>query len=161
MKKHEVNCVLTEFENNELDKNQQDLLRKAHQACEGAYAPYSLFKVGASLVLENEEIISGSNQENVAYPSGLCAERVAIFNAGANHPNQKIKRIAIVAHADFDLNKAVMPCGACRQSMIEYEQRQGEKIEILLQGNKGNIFISNSVSNLLPYAFECEELKKS
>lgn len=161
MKKHEINCILTECKNNELDKNQQDLLRKAHQVCKDAYAPYSLFKVGASLILENGEIISGSNQENVAYPSGLCAERVAIFNAGANHPNQKIKRIAIVAHADFDLNKPIMPCGACRQSMIEYEQRQGEKIEVLLQVKEENVFVSNSVSNLLPYSFECEELKKS
>ena len=161
MKKHEINCVLTELSSNELEQNQQDLLQQAHLLCKDAYAPYSLFKVGASLVLENGEIISGSNQENVAYPSGLCAERVAFFNAGANFPNQKIEQIAIVAHADFDLNKPIMPCGACRQAMIEYEQRQGEKIEILLQGNKGNIFVSESVSNLLPYAFECEELKKS
>ena len=90
----------------------------------------------------------------------MCGERVAIFNAGANFPNQIINRIAIVAHTEFELKKPVMPCGACRQVMIEYEQKQGKKIEVLLQGNKGNIFVSDSVSNLLPYAFECEALKK-
>ena len=161
MRKHEINCILIEYKLEELNKDQQNLLQKAHQICSVAYAPYSMFKVGTSLILKNKQIINGSNQENVAYPSGLCAERVAIYNAGANFPNQKIKQIAIVAHADFNIKKPVMPCGACRQAMIEYEQRQGEKIEILLQGNKGNIFVSESVSNLLPYAFECEELKKS
>ena len=161
MIKHQINCVLNEYTAKELNKNQLALLQKAHHICSNAYAPYSMFKVGASLILKNGQIINGSNQENVAYPSGLCAERVAIFSAGTNFPNQKIKQIAIVAHADFKLNKPVMPCGACRQAMIEYEQRQGDKIEVLLQGNKGNIFISESVSNLLPYAFECEELKKS
>ena len=161
MEIHKIDCILNEYTVEELSENQQDLLQKAHHICSNAYAPYSMFKVGASLILKNGQIINGSNQENVAYPSGLCAERVAIFNAGANFPNQKIKQIAIVAHADFNIKKPVMPCGACRQAMIEYEQRQGEKIEILLHGNKGNIFVSESVSNLLPYAFECEELKKS
>ena len=161
MKKHEIHCFLNEYTSEELNENQQDLLQKANHICSNAYAPYSMFKVGASLILKNGQIVNGSNQENVAYPSGLCAERVAIFNAGANFPNQKIKQIAIVAQANFNLKKPVMPCGACRQSMIEYEQRQGDKIEVLLQGNKGNIFVSESVSNLLPYAFECEELKKS
>ena len=109
-----------------------------------------MFKVGASLVLKNGQIINGSNQENVAYPSGLCAERVAIFNAGANFPNQKIKQMAIVAQTDFDLRQPVMPCGACRQVMIEYEQKQGVNIEVLIQANKENVFVSESVSNLLP-----------
>jgi len=160
MIKHEINCFLNEYTSEELNKKQQDLLEKAHQICSDAYAPYSMFKVGASLILKNGQIINGSNQENVAYPSGLCAERVAIFNAGSNFRNQIIEQIAIVAHADFELNKPIMPCGACRQTMIEYEQKQGQKIEVLLQGNKGNIFVSESISNLLPYAFECEELKK-
>ena len=161
MIKHEFNSVLNEYTVEELSENQHDLLQKAQHICSDAYAPYSLFKVGASLVLKNGQIINGSNQENVAYPSGLCAERVAIFNAGANFPNQKIKQMAIVAHADFDLRQPVMPCGACRQVMIEYEQRQGVNIEVLIQANKGNVFVSESVSNLLPYNFECEDLKKS
>ena len=160
MTKHEINCILNEYRLDELNKNQQDLLQRAHQICSSAYAPYSLFKVGASLILQNGQVINGSNQENVAYPSGMCGERVAIFNAGANFPNQIINRSAIVAHTEFELKKPVMPCGACRQVMIEYEQKQGKKIEVLLQGNKGNIFVSDSVSNLLPYAFECEALKK-
>ena len=160
MKKHQISCEIHEFDGSELNEEQQTLLEQTHTVCESAYAPYSQFKVGATLRLENKEMVSGSNQENVAYPSGMCAERVAIFNAGANFPNKKIERMAIVAHSNFDLSKAVMPCGACRQAMMEYEQRQGSSIEILLQGNEGNIFISKSVANLLPYAFQCDELKK-
>ncbi len=160
MRKHEVNSILIEYKLEELNKNQQNLLQKAHYICSVAYAPYSMFKVGASLILKNKQIINGSNQENVAYPSGLCAERVAIFSAGANFPNQIIEQIAIVAHTNFELKKPLMPCGACRQAMIEFERKQGQKIEIILQVNKENIFFSESVSNLLPYAFECEELKK-
>lgn len=160
MKKHQISCELHEHSASELNGEQQDLLEEAHTVCEGAYAPYSKFKVGATLTLENKQKVSGSNQENVAYPSGLCAERVAIFHAGANFPNKKIERMAIVAHANFDLSKPVMPCGACRQAIMEYEQRQGSPIEILLQGNEGNIFVSKSVANLLPYAFQCDELKK-
>ena len=160
MIKHKINCILNEYNSKELDKNQKNLLQKAHQICSDAYAPYSKFKVGASLILKNGQIISGSNQENVAYPSGLCAERIAFFNAGTNFPNQIIEQVAIVAQADFELNNPIMPCGACRQTMIEYEQKQGQNIEVLIQGNKGNIYVSESVSNLLPYAFECEELKK-
>ena len=161
MKQKEINFKFYKGIFSDLDQHDQDLVNNAKSSLNDAYAPYSGFQVGASILLENGKTINGSNQENVAYPSGLCAERVAIYNAGANFPNQKIKQIAIVAHADFDLNKPIMPCGACRQAMIEYEQRQGEKIVVLLQGNKGNIFVSESVSNLLPYAFECEELKKS
>ena len=160
MKKHQISCELHEYSASELKGEQQTLLEKAHTICGDAYAPYSKFKVGATLILENKQKVSGSNQENVAYPSGMCAERVAIFHAGANFTGKKIERMAIVAHANFDLSKPVMPCGACRQAMMEYEQRQGGSIEILLQGNEGNIFISKSVANLLPYAFQCDELKK-
>lgn len=160
MIKHQFSCELTELSTEELDTSQNELLNNAHSVCNNAYAPYSQFKVGATLVFDNNDRVSGSNQENVAYPSGMCAERVAIFNAGANHPNQIIKQMAIVAHADFKMSKSVMPCGACRQAMMEYEQRQGSPIEILLQGNNGNIFVSKSVANLLPYAFQCDELKK-
>ena len=103
MRKHEINCILIEYKLEELNKDQQNLLQKAHQICSVAYAPYSIFKVGASLILKNKQIINGSNQENVAYPSGLCAERVAIFNAGANFPNQIIEQIAVVAHANFEI----------------------------------------------------------
>lgn len=161
MIKHRVSCELTELRIEELSSSKKRLLTEAHRTCQSAYAPYSKFKVGTSLILENNEIVSGSNQENVAYPSGMCAERVAIFSAGANHPNKKIERIAIVTQANFEMNLPVMPCGACRQALVEYEQRQGSSIEILLQGNEGNIFISKSITNLLPYAFQCDELKRS
>ena len=120
---------------------------------------YSNFKVGASLLLETGTVVCGNNQENAAYPSGLCAERIAFFSAGSNYPEQNIKQIAIVTQTNLKLNKTVMPCGACRQVMIEYEQKQGQLIEILLRVNDGNIFVSNSVQNILPFAFECLELK--
>ena len=160
MKENQIQIHYNTYKWEELSETYKNLMNRTIEAQQNAYAPYSNFKVGAAILLEDGTIFTGNNQENSAFPSGLCAERVAIFNAGANFPNQKIKQIAIVAHADFNLNKPVMPCGACRQAMIEYEQRQGEKIEVLLQGNKGNIFVSESVSNLLPYAFECEALKK-
>lgn len=129
MIRNEISRVLNEYTLDELRKNQKDLLKKANHICLGAYAPYWMFKLGASLILKNGQIINGSNQENVAYPSCLCAERVAMFNAGANFPNQKIKQIAIVARADFYPNKPFKPCDASRQAMIEYEQRQGEKLK--------------------------------
>ena len=117
--------------------------------------------VGASLLLETDTVVFGNNQENAAYPSGLCAERIAFFAAGSNYPEQNIKQIAIVTQTNLKLNKTVMPCGACRQVMIEYEQKQGQLIEILLRVNDGNIFVSNSVQNILPFAFECLELKNT
>ena len=118
-----------------------------------------ILKLELLLLLETGTVVCGNNQENAAYPSGLCAERIAFFSAGSNYPEQNIKQIAIVTQTNLKLNKTVMPCGACRQVMIEYEQKQGQLIEILLRVNDGNIFVSNSVQNILPFAFECLELK--
>jgi len=143
-----------------LNSEEKDLVNRAKNSLEAAYAPYSGFLVGATVLLENGEIISGNNQENVAYPSGLCAERVAIFYAGANFPNVKIKTIAITAVSKkFEIKDIISPCGACRQAIAEYEVKQENDIRILLHHPDDSILIVNSVSDLLPFMFKSKELK--
>lgn len=138
----------------ELPIETQNLMKKAIEARKNAYAPYSKFKVGSAILLENGTIITGSNQENAAYPSGLCAERVAIFQAGSLYPSEKIKQIAITAGSELELTAVpVPPCGSCRQSMIEYEVKQSSDIEIFFMGEIGEIFESKSINNLLPLIF--------
>ena len=105
-----------------------------------AYAPYSQFKVGCAILLDNNKIVVGSNQENAAYPSGLCAERVAIFQAGAIYPKAKIIKIAITAASENNPTiKPIPPCGACRQSIAEYEFKQDTPIEIYFMGETGEV----------------------
>ncbi|MGB3590497.1 MAG: cytidine deaminase [Nonlabens sp.] len=131
----------------------------AIEARNNAYAPYSNFLVGCALLLDNGKVIKGNNQENAAYPSGLCAERVAIFAAGANHPGIAIKKIAITAgprNGIFD--KPVPPCGACRQSIAEYENNQDYPIELFFMGTQGTILRSQSMKDLLPLVFDRDYL---
>ena len=138
-----------------LKEDVQELFKAAETARKNAYAPYSKFLVGAALKLENGEVITGSNQENAAYPSGLCAERTAIFYAGAKFPNQKILKIAISAGLhEKVLDRPIPPCGACRQSLVEYEQRQNIPIELYFMGTEGQVAYSESVENLLPWVFD-------
>ena len=128
---------------------------------DGSYAPYSNFHVGTALLLEDGEIIRGSNQENAAYPSGLCAERVAIFYANAKHPDKSIDSIAITVKADhFKTNGPVTPCGACRQVIAETEKRQNKKIRIIMKGDSGSTRIVDGIENLLPMMFHEEKLMK-
>ncbi|HJN63205.1 MAG: cytidine deaminase [Flavobacteriales bacterium] len=158
-KKIEITFVKANF--NELDISEQELIEKAKNAYSNAYAPYSGFLVGASVLLENGEIINGSNQENVAYPSGLCAERVALFYAGAKYPEVAIKTIAISAKSKtFEIDDVVSPCGACRQVMAEYQQKQGQNIRLLLHPTNDEVLIANSVTDLLPFMFNSEKLRK-
>lgn len=139
---------------NELDGNECDMIEKAYSMCEKAYAPYSNFHVGATVLLSNGELISGNNQENLAYPSGLCAERVALFFAGANFPKEKVEKIVIVAKGDLvPFDKLLSPCGSCRQVMLESENRQDKPIRIILVSQNGRTIIFNSVIDLLPFAF--------
>ena len=160
MKKIDLNIFLYEYNAQELDKFDIQLLEKAKQACNTAYAPYSNFHVGAALLLDNRKIILGSNQENAAYPSGLCAERTAIFAAGSNHPEQKIMAIAVVASKQSTQGFVpVAPCGACRQAILEYEVKQEAPIRLIMQGKSNKIYISPSVSNLLPVQFSIHQLK--
>ena len=124
-----------------------------------AYAPYSHFRVGAAILLDNGKIVLGSNQENAAYPSGLCAERVAIFSAGALYPEAKIIKMAITATSDTNPTLTpIPPCGACRQSISEYEIKQELPIEIYFMGESGEVYRSNSINNLLPLSFNSNSL---
>ncbi len=139
---------------NDLSRQDQALASAAQLALARAYAPYSKFHVGASILLKSGLIIEGNNQENIAYPSGLCAERVALFYAGANHPNDPILKICIAAEGDLMPEGGILsPCGSCRQVMLESESRQQEPIEVLLIQRTGEILILDSVQNLLPFGF--------
>ena len=140
---------------NDLPSEIQLLMNQAIETRKNAYAPYSKFRVGAAILLDNDKIVVGSNQENAAYPSGLCAERVAIFQAGAIYPNAKILKIAITAASDNNPTLSpIPPCGACRQSIAEYEFKQEEPIELYFMGEKGEVYKSNSIANLLPLSFD-------
>jgi len=163
MKIRNINIQIEEYDTPvSLKKPEADLLRQAQEAIEGSYAPYSEFRVGAAVLLENGEVIKGSNQENAAYPSGLCAERVAIFHAKSKYPGLKVKSIAITAASDNFITKSpITPCGACRQVIAETESRQNGKIRIIMKGQEGIVQAVNGIENLLPFMFEEEQLKKS
>lgn len=139
----------------ELPADIQELMDQAVAMRKKAYAPYSRFRVGAALMLDNGKVVLGSNQENAAYPSGLCAERVAIFQAGAIYPDAKIVKMAISAASDTNTTESpIPPCGACRQSIAEYEFKQDYPIEIYFMGEIGPIYKSDSLKNLLPFTFD-------
>ena len=145
----------------ELTDEEQKLLLEALQAVDGSYAPYSEFHVGAAVLLENGMVIKGSNQENSAYPSGLCAERVALFYANSQYPDVAVKAIAITARAEhFIIESPIAPCGSCRQVMAETEHRQKSKIRVIMQGQKGPVLATEGIENLLPLVFQEEKLKK-
>lgn len=139
----------------ELPEIVKNLMNKAVEARNNAYAPYSKFNVGAALLLDNNEIIIGSNQENASYPSGLCAERTAIYYKGAKYPDSKILKMAITAGSQTNKTTTpIPPCGACRQAMVEYEINQESPIEIYFMGETGKVAKSSSVKNLLPLVFD-------
>lgn len=143
---------------NELIESDKELVNKAYDICENAYAPYSKFHVGASVRLNSGEVVMGSNQENIAYPSGLCAERVALFYVGANFPNDNVDTICIVAKGDLlPQEKILSPCGACRQVMLETEMRQKKSYRVILVSQNGVSLIFNSAEDLLPLAFGISE----
>ena len=131
-----------------------ELLVAAKKMVKTAYAPYSEFHVGAAVLLENGEIIAGNNQENAAYPSGLCAERVALFYAGSQYPTIAIKTIAIsVKSKNVIISEPLSPCGGCRQVIAEYENKFKKPIRIIMSGEKGQIYIAKSIESLLPLMF--------
>lgn len=152
----------TELEHaGELPAADQKLLQKAKESAITSYSPYSKYHVGAALRLENGEVITGSNQENVAYPSSLCAERVAAFYASAHYPGVPFETIAISAFADdFEVNEPVTPCGSCRQVLSEYENKSGKPIRIIMQGVSGKVMLVESIGSLLPFTFNETKLKK-
>lgn len=156
MKELITSSKITIFENiQELPLVEQNLILKAIEVRKKAYAPYSKFRVGVAVFLDNGKVVVGSNQENAAYPSGLCAERVAIFQAGSIYPEATILKIIITAASDHNKTTTpVPPCGACRQSIAEYENKQETPIEIYYMGETGEIHHSASLKNLLPFMFE-------
>jgi len=160
MKEIQIETKLSVFESfDELSQSEKELMNQAIEIRKKAYAPYSNFQVGAAVVLDNGIVLQGSNQENAAYPSGLCAERVVIFYAGANYPNNKIVKLFISATpSDRDSENPIPPCGSCRQSIAEYEIKQDLPIEIYFMGAKGQVYKSNSLKNLLPFMFDKSNL---
>ncbi len=160
MKKITIETHLEVFESiSELPNSIQNLMNEAHKASEKAYAPYSLFKVGAALMLDSGEIITGNNQENAAYPSGLCAERVAVFHAGATYPNATIDSLALTANSiKRKVNPPIPPCGACRQVLAEYEVKQKSPIAIYFMGRTGKVVKASSIKELLPLIFDSSYL---
>jgi cytidine deaminase len=139
----------------EMDKQ---LLDMAIRASERAYAPYSLFKVGTAILLEGGIIVTGSNQENAAYPSGLCAERVAIFSASAEYPNRIIEKIAVVSKDRNGELRPVTPCGACRQVLYEYEVKQEQPIGMILMDENQTLMEFKDMKSLLPFGFGKDQL---
>ncbi|MFA5557101.1 MAG: cytidine deaminase [Flavobacteriaceae bacterium] len=156
MKKLTVNTVFSVYDSiDELGDSTKELMFRAIEIRKQAYAPYSKFRVGAAVLLDNGKVVLGSNQESAAYPSGLCAERVAVFQAGSIYPDSKILKIAISATSDIHpTQRPTPPCGGCRQSISEYEQKQKTPIEIYFMGESGVIYKSDSLENLLPLSFD-------
>ena len=161
MKKIEIVSQVTEYDSlEELGESDRNLMEEARRSMNKAYAPYSHFHVGAAILLENGVILRGNNQENASYPIGLCAERVAIFAAGANYPGVKIKSLAITAMSDhFHVNKPITPCGACRQAIAEYEHRYSQDIRLLMMGEAGKVLEADSIGHLLPFQFNADDLQ--
>ena len=155
MQKKKISFELSVFQSpGELESELQKLLEVAEKSRADAYAPYSNFQVGAAVLLENGEIVIGNNQENASYPSGLCAERVAVFQAGARFPGIRIKAIAISAGSTkFTVDKPAAPCGNCRQAIAEYELKQEEPITLILRGAEGPLYKVDSIEDILPLTF--------
>ena len=159
MKEYHLTAQMRSYQWDELSAEQQALIQVAKEQTNHSYCPYSHFHVGAAALLGNGEIIRGCNQENAAYPSGLCAERSALFAAGAQYPDQPVLRLAIACFTGGHFTKEPgSPCGACRQVMTETEHRYGGKMEVLLYG-ENETFVFSSAADLLPLVFVKESLK--
>ncbi|MBR5856473.1 MAG: cytidine deaminase [Bacteroidales bacterium] len=155
MERKELTIGYTQFENiDELPYADKELLQKAIEATAGSYSPYSGFSVGAAVLMDNGEIISAANQENAAYPSGMCAERVTLFYAHSKYPDAKIRALALIACYNGEITpQFTYPCGACRQVLSESQTRSGSPIRIIV-GSASKVLVLDSVSALLPFAFD-------
>lgn len=137
-----------------------ELLTAAREATAHAYAPYSHFQVGAAARLANGVIITGTNQENASFPAGICAERTLLSVAGAQHPGVPIETLAISYHNENGMSdRPVSPCGICRQSLQEFEQRTGRAVRVILGGETGKVIVLEQSGLLLPFAFSADELR--
>ncbi|MFN2261757.1 MAG: cytidine deaminase [Psychroflexus sp.] len=156
MVEKEIKVKFKIFEDlSELPQNIQMLMKSATEARNKAYAPYSKFQVGAALYLNNGKVVTGSNQENASYPSGLCAERTAIYAAGANYPEAQIEALVITATSQkHKVLEPIAPCGACRQAIAEYEKKQDSPISIYFMGETGKIIKVDALLDILPLAFD-------
>lgn len=152
---------LEEYKNiSQLPVDCQTLLNQARESCQYAYAPYSNFLVGAALLMENGQVVTGSNQENASYPNSLCAERVALYCAASRFPSVAIKKLAVSAKKkEGDAYLGVTPCGSCRQVISEYQSIQESPIEIIMEGPESSIFVAASVDMLLPFKFSAKNME--
>ncbi|HNW51042.1 MAG TPA: cytidine deaminase [Prolixibacteraceae bacterium] len=159
MKQKTIEINYSEYDSiDDLISDDAILIAKARESSKNGWAPYSNFHVGAAVLLDNGEIILGNNQENAAYPSGLCAERVALYAANANYPHNRVVAIAISAfNRKGALEQPVSPCGSCRQAMLETEERFGAPIRIILDGSK-SITMIEGIRNMLPLSFGKDSL---
>lgn len=154
MRELTIKSQIWEAQTDELSKKERELVKKAIDATERSYAPYSRFSVGAALMLRNGAVITGCNQENAAFPAGICAERAAIYSAGAQYPNEPVMMLAIAArNAQGELQQEpVPPCGICRQVLLETETRFNQPVRLLLYG-QSHIYIVDGVKELMPLSF--------
>jgi len=144
----------------ELEADDLKLVKAAQEATAGSWSPYSGFKVGAALMLDDGTIVTGSNQENAAYPSGLCAERTALFAAGHMYPDKAVTALAIAARNENGFTaQPITPCGACRQVLAETQQRGGHPIRFILYGTDGTMLIEGGTDTLLPFCFGADSMK--
>ncbi|MCI6828754.1 MAG: cytidine deaminase [Prevotella sp.] len=158
MEAKNINTTIYVANMEELDEKDRQLVEAAIEATKSSYAPYSHFNVGAAVRLDNGVVIPGCNQENAAFGVTICAERTALFAAGAQYPDAKVEAIAIAArNADGLLDEPIPPCGTCRQAMVETEKRSGNKLHILLYGRK-HVYIIEGIGALLPLTFSDEQL---
>jgi cytidine deaminase len=162
MQKRNISICFDEYNSiDELTSQDKILCIEAKKAMSNSHSPYSGFRVGVAVQLESGRIVYGSNQENVAYPSGLCAERVALFMIGTTYPDDKIVSMAITAQTDhFLIKEPVTSCGACLQVMAEYEKKQSHPINVLFYCLNGAIIRTTGIKTLLPFAFEEMRLQK-
>lgn len=158
MKTYKIEAVLKVYGMADLSEDDRELVEAAKRATNNSYAPYSKFRVGAAARLANGAIVIGANQENAAFPSGLCAERTALFAASAQHPDQPVVALAIAARKGTRfLEKPITPCGGCRQVISGVEDRHGVPVRIMLYGTEG-IYVSEGISPLLPLRFVGEDM---
>ena len=143
----------------ELDPADAALLNKAKEVTAHAYAPYSRFRVGAAARLDNGQVVTGTNQENASFPAGICAERVLMSAASSLYPGVPIDTLAVSYHNEHgSSDDPISPCGICRQSLQEFEQRTGKSIRLILGGERGPVYVIPQTGLLLPFAFTADEL---
>jgi cytidine deaminase len=161
MEQLEIVAKIKIYSYTELTEAQKSVIDAAREATLRSYSPYSHYAVGAAALLDNGEIVSGCNQENAAYPSGLCAERTTLFYAGSRYPEAKVLKLAIIARTQGEVTQELCtPCGACRQVILETEERGGIPIEILMC-NRDQVFAAEGIHALLPLSFGIDTLKLS